>query len=361
MAERAEAMFLKEAEEKFSRLLAHGVDYSDLTSVVSRVKDEEAWLTEWSKMADVHRKLAEDALARGGSITAGEAFERASIYYHFAQFIYFKDWNKKLAAMDKRSESFKRGAPLLVPPAARVVFRFENVDLPGYLRVPSRGGRYPCVIHIGGVDSTKEENHFLTEDYLKRGMATLCIDGPGQGEVWRAMKMREDFEKVVSAILDNLNRLEEVDPDRLGIVGRSMGGHYACRVAANDGRIKAVITNGGSYDMSSWPKRPLLAKESFMFFTGAKNLEEAYEISKTVTLQGLLDKIRCPLMIIQGGKDALVPAANAERITKEVKGDKSVIIYEDSDHGLHNVSYIMRPAMADWMKEKLGATDLQGE
>jgi 2,6-dihydroxypseudooxynicotine hydrolase len=308
-------------------------------------------------MALRHQKLAETAVAEGNKITVGEAFLRASIYYHYAQLYYFNDLDRKLFAIDRKADCFDRAAPLLIPPAKRVMFPFETIELPGHLRVPSKEGKYPCVIILGGVDSTKEENHFITEDYLKRGMATLCLDGPGQGEVWRRMKMREDFEKCVSAVLDNLHRLEAVDPERIGILGRSMGGHYACRSAASDRRIKAAISNGGSYDMSSWPQRSHEAKLAFMFFSGTNNLAEAEAMAETITLKGLADKIRCPLLLVHGGRDAVAPYTNAERIAREVMGEKQLIIYPDAGHGLHSVSYLYRPAMADWMKEKLCATE----
>jgi 2,6-dihydroxypseudooxynicotine hydrolase len=348
-----EAAFLKAAQKKIPRMLMHGVHYSDLMTAIDKARDDERWFTEWCSMALLHQKLAETALAEGKRVTAGEAFLRASIYYHYAQLYYFNDLGGKLLAIDRKADCFNRAAPFLDTPAKRVVFPFETIELPGYLRVPSKEGKHPCVIILGGVDSTKEENHFITEDYLKRGMGTLCIDGPGQGEVWRRMKMREDFEKCISAVLDNLYRLEAVDAGRIGILGRSMGGHYACRSAASDRRIKAAISNGGSYDMSSWPQRSHEAKLAFMFFSGAKNLEEAEAKAKIITLDGLSDKIRCPLLLVHGGRDAVVPHTHAERIAREVRGEKTLIIYPDAGHGLHSVSYMYRPVMADWMKEHL--------
>ncbi len=348
-----EAAFPMAARKKIPRMLMHGVHYSDLMTVIDAARDDAGWFTAWCDMALRHRKLAEDALREGKRVTAGEAFLRASIYYHYSQLYYFNDLDEKLLAIDRKADCFNRAAPFLDPPAKRVPFPFETIELPGHLRVPSPQGKHPCVIILGGVDSTKEENHFITEDYLKRGMATLCIDGPGQGEVWRAMKMREDFEKCISAVLDDLGRFETVDPARIGILGRSMGGHYACRAAAGDRRIKAAISNGGSYDMSSWPQRSHEAKLAFMFFAGASNLEEAAAKAKTVTLEGLADKIVCPLLLVHGGKDTVAPPTNPERIAREVRGDKTLIIYPDAGHGLHSVSYLYRPAMADWMRDRL--------
>ena len=338
-------------------MLMHGVHYSDLMTIIDKARDDQSWFDECCNMASRHGQLAETALGEEKRVTAGEAFLRASLYYHYAQLYYFDDLDKKLFAIDRKADNFGQAAPLLDPPAKKFLFPFETIEIPGYLRIPSIAGKHPCVIILGGVDSTKEENHFITEDFLKRGMATLCIDGPGQGEVWRKMTMREDFEKCISAVIDDLHRLEAVDPERVGILGRSMGGHYACRAAASDRRIKAVISNGGTYDMSSWPQRSHEAKLAFMFFSGAKTLEEAEANAKKITLEGLSDKIKCPLLLVHGGRDMVVPYTHAERIAREVRGEKKLIIYPEAGHGLHSVSYIYRPVMADWIKDKLCVAD----
>lgn len=351
-----ETVFQLSVRKKIPRMLMHGVHYNDLITMIDNATDGERWFNECCNMASRHRQLAETALAEEKRVTAGQAFLRASLYDHYAQLYYFEELERKLLAIDRKAGSFDRAAPLLDPPAKRLLFPFETIELPGYLRVPSGEGKHPCVIILGGVDSTKEENHFITEDYLKRGMATLCLDGPGQGEVWRGMKMRTDFEKCISAVLDRLCLLEAVDPKRVGILGRSLGGHYACRAAACDPRIRAAISNGGSYDMSSWPQRSHEAKLAFMFFCGAKDLLEAGEKAKALSLEGLLDRIKCPLLLVHGGRDAVVPHSHAERIAKEVRGEVALIIYPEAGHGLHSVSYLYRPAMADWMKDKLCAT-----
>src|SRR5437588_11913090 len=53
----------------------------------------------------------------------------------------------------------------------------------GVLRKPWHTPKPPVVILVPGLDSVKEELHIYGDDFLRRGMAVLAIDGPGQGEM----------------------------------------------------------------------------------------------------------------------------------------------------------------------------------
>jgi 2,6-dihydroxypseudooxynicotine hydrolase len=54
--------------------------------------------------------------------------------------------------------------------------------MPGYRRLPAGSQRPPCVILLGGLDTTKEDYQVVNDLCVERGLATLAFDGPGQGE-----------------------------------------------------------------------------------------------------------------------------------------------------------------------------------
>ena len=93
---------------------------------------------------------------------------------------------------------------------------------------------------IPGLDSTKEEFFHWESVFLDRGMATLSLDGPGQGETGFALNIRPDYDVAVAAILDAVADRPRLDQDRIGAVGVSLGGHYVIRAAAFEPRLKAV-------------------------------------------------------------------------------------------------------------------------
>jgi alpha-beta hydrolase superfamily lysophospholipase len=99
----------------------------------------------------------------------------------------------------------------------------------------------------------------------------LTFEGPGQGGVIRKQKIpfRHDWEKVVTPVVDYAltTRTKEIDPNKIALMGISMGGYLAARVAAFEHHISACILYNGVYDgydafVSSFPKSLLTAIEN---------------------------------------------------------------------------------------------------
>ncbi len=133
--------------------------------------------------------------------------------------------------------------------------------MPGYLRLPTDADRPPIVLMIGGADTNKEELHHWSTCSSRCGLAVLAFDGPGQGELsarYQRLTMRfETYHRAVATAISYVQGRSEVDGDRLGIFGNSLGGYLALDAAVRDHRVGAVICNGGFYDAQSldeWPE-----------------------------------------------------------------------------------------------------------
>jgi 2,6-dihydroxypseudooxynicotine hydrolase len=63
-------------------------------------------------------------------------------------------------------------------------------------------------------------------------MATLSLDGPGQGEAGYDLPLRPDYEVAAAAALDALAARDDLDLERVGAMGVSLGGYHAPRAAA---------------------------------------------------------------------------------------------------------------------------------
>src|SRR5512145_1304181 len=130
------------------------------------------------------------------------------------------------------------------------------------LRRPTGHNRPPLVLLLPGLDSTKEEFFNWENVFLQRGMATFSLDGPGQGEGGYAGHIRPDYEHAVAAALNALAGRQELDLERVGAVGVSLGGYYAPRAAAFEPRLRAAAAIGGPYDFGEcWPNLPAITRE----------------------------------------------------------------------------------------------------
>jgi 2,6-dihydroxypseudooxynicotine hydrolase len=246
--------------------------------------------------------------------------------------------------------------PYLTPPGERVAIPYEAKHLYGILRKPAGVERPPIVIMAMGLDSAKEETDAYEQPLLARGMATLAFDGPGQGEGQYDFAIRGDYEAPVKAVIDYVETRRDLNANRLGMWGVSLGGYYAPRATAFEKRIKACMALGGPFDwVAAWDGLPELTREAFRVRAHCNSMEEARRKAATLSLVGIAERITCPIYIMNGRLDRIVPCADAERLAREVKGPVELNIIEDGNHIANNRAYKWRPHSADWMAEQLGA------
>jgi len=337
------------------RFVANGVLLADFEEVTGSLTRWEDWCKAWCARAAVHEQLGREALDSGHRLTAGEHLARASVYYHFAKFVFVIDPEQMRAAHRKAVECKRLALPHLRPPGERVAIPFKGRELAGVLRKPAGETRPPVVIMISGLDSTKEEMDAYEAPFHARGMATLAFDGPGQGEAEYDLAIRGDFEVPVKAVVDWLEKRSDIDPARIGAWGVSLGGYYAPRAAAYEPRIRACISLSGPYDWAEiWDALPELTREAFRFRSQKKTQSEALEHAKTLTLKDAAHRITCPLFIVGAKLDRLIPWQHAERIAREARGPVELLMVEDGGHNANNRPYRYRSRSADWMAERLG-------
>jgi dipeptidyl aminopeptidase/acylaminoacyl peptidase len=340
------------------RFTSNGTDYGDFTATLARIGRWADWCREWGVTASHYEQLAEAAEDAGQLETANGAWWRASLAWHWGKFVFVDDPVQQRAAHERSVACYRRAAAALNPPAELVRIPYGATRLAAYLRVPVSPGRDheaapPVVIMVPGLDSTKEELQATAEYLLARGMATLAIDGPGQGEAEYDLPIEPAYEKVAAAAVDYLATRADVDGGNVGLFGVSLGGYYAARAAAREKRLKAVVDLAGPYSFDlDWDELPAQTRATFRVRSGAASDDEARAIAGALTLKEAAAEITTPLLIVGGGRDAIVPAYHQERLAREVAGAE-LLIYPDGSHGVTNRAYESRSRMADWLAARL--------
>jgi len=335
------------------RFTAQGVDPGDFARVTAGIERWEDWLAAWRDNGDLHAGLAREAAGRGWPRTAGEAWIRAAVSYHFGKFVWMLDMDAHDAVAAQAVAAMYRGLELLDPAAERIEIPFGGASLAGNLRRPPGADRPPLVLLIAGLDSTKEEFFAVENTFLTRGLATFSLDGPGQGESARAVKIRPDFEAPVAAVLDVLCQRADLDGGRVGTLGVSLGGYYAARAAAFEPRLKAVVVCGGCYDYGALIReRSPHSFATFSYGCGATTKEEAYQVAERMSLSGVAERIAQPMAVVFGKRDRLVPWQHAERVAAEAPVAQ-LWMFDEGNHVCMNLTYRWRPQAADWLAEQL--------
>ncbi|HEX6689618.1 MAG TPA: alpha/beta fold hydrolase [Burkholderiales bacterium] len=332
------------------RFVSNGVLLADFEEVTASLERWEDWCAAWSKRAAMHEALGRESLSQKYLLTAGEHLVRAAIYYHFAKFVFVQDPAQMKAAHMKAVALYKEALPFVRPPGEYVEIPFEGKKLKGVLR-----GKGPVLVMAPGLDSTKEEIHAYEEPFLARGIAVLAIDGPGQGEAEYEIPICGDYERAGSAVMDWIEARKDLDAKRAAIWGVSLGGYYAPRAAAYEKRFKACIALSGPYDWALiWDALPDLTRDTFRVRSHSKTEADAKASAAKLTLRDAAKNITCPLFIVAGRQDRLVPASHAEMLAKAASGPVELLMVEDGGHNANNRPYRYRSRTADWLAGQFG-------
>jgi pimeloyl-ACP methyl ester carboxylesterase len=245
-----------------------GADIGEVTSTASRIPDgdETVWYSEWRALAERIHADADRSAAEGHPVSARESYLRASNYYRLCEFYLRVDSSNdpEVCGVGQLSvDCFARAAQLMNPAPQPVRFPYEGTTLPAWwipadleTAHPTGGdpaGPRPTLLFHGGFDSTEEELYFSGgAAAARRGYHVLAFAGPGQGSALRDQKLlfRPDWEAVVSPAVDWLLARPDVDPDRIALMGMSLGGLLASRAAATEHRLAALIAYDGLYSFA---------------------------------------------------------------------------------------------------------------
>jgi pimeloyl-ACP methyl ester carboxylesterase len=248
--------FWFETKRAFGASSYGGSEFGEVMATVNRIipGDFDSWYDAWNETADRVAAEATGQLSRGHRISARDGFLRASTYYRTSEFFLHgnPDDPRINTAYEKSIHAYKTCCALFDPAIQPIEIPYEHTTLPGYFhRVDNSARKRPLLIIHSGFDGSAEEVHMDgARAAVDRGYNVLAFDGPGQfGPLHREhLTFRPDWENVVTPVVDFALTLPEVDPEKIALMGISLGGYLAPRAAAFEKRISAVIANDGVYD-----------------------------------------------------------------------------------------------------------------
>jgi dienelactone hydrolase len=308
----------------------HTADPDEL-EVAFRMKpyDMESWIGEWTRVAERNEKFAEEYAAAGLKVTAHDHYRRAQEFYSNATLYAAEEHPKQLPLYRKYREMFDKAWTVQRPNFERVKIAWEGKQLNGYFRKPGgrpAGARLPVVIGFQGADSMAENTIMGgAGSFVARGMAYLVVDVPGQGDAMRLQNLAlpPDTERIVKVLVDYLVSRPDVDANRIGMQGISMGGWSAPRAASGEPRIKAVVMASGSLNLGTdlFDYYPPI-QERVRWIIGARDNADAKRKLRDYTTEGVAAKIQCPMIIGYGADDRIMDPNGALRLYRAAVNSK---------------------------------------
>jgi pimeloyl-ACP methyl ester carboxylesterase len=224
--------------------------------------------------------------------------------------------------------------------------------------------RGPAVIVSGGIDAFSEEMYLKVGVALSdRGYTALLIDGPGQGESRRrGIHGRPDYETAAAAAVDYLLERPDVDPDRIGFIGSSLGGYNAVRVAAFEPRVRATAIWAAPPDFSGKSVRLTSAAAGrigqMAAYLGTDTTDELLAGLAAMDLHHVAGQVTGPVLMVHGESDQLVPIRWArELFDRFATVDKELVVYPAGQPGcvhcqMDSVVLAQRD-ICDWLDDNL--------
>jgi alpha-beta hydrolase superfamily lysophospholipase len=360
-----------------------GADIGEVVSTAGRIPDgdESAWYTEWRALAERVHADADTSATEGHFVSAREAYLRASNYYQLSMFYLRVDATNDplVCEVGQLSVStFASAARLMNRTPQSVRIPYEDTTLPGWWSPADPGtahptggdpdGPRPTLLFHGGFDSTEEELYFTGgAAATRRGYHVLAFAGPGQGSALRDQRLlfRPDWDVVVTPAVDWVVARPDVDPDRIALMGMSLGGLLGPRAAAVEHRLAALIAYDGIYSFadvlyyavgpevmqlvhdgddekvdtlieqlmsSSTQIRSFLRWGMWVF--GAGSPVAVIRAIGPYTIEGYAKLITCPTLVLEGEIDQpLHLLGSASKLYEALRCPKAYHLFPDAEGG----------------------------
>jgi len=343
-----------------------------------KVGDDDAWFAEWTRMGDMVEARGRAAEQDGHRLTAASCYLRATRYWQTGERFLQPKSQSGMEVYAKSVKAFRNAAAIIRRPRIEhVEIPYEGTTLPALLVHPdpnaAGSGPAPAMVYFGGFDVTKEIQYgYAVADLAARGVGCLVVDGPGNGESvrFRNLPLIAETERYATPVYEYLAGRPEFDASRIGVMALSLGGYYAPRAASLEQRYACCIAWGAQWDYHAiWKKRLedlatgkvlslSVPPEHLQWVLGVDSEAAALRKLEGFRLDGIVQKMRCPFLLLHGEGDEQISLALAHTLFNAVGSrEKMLRIFNRDEGGFHHCQVdnitIGVHTMWDWVADVL--------
>ena len=340
------------------RVLMSSASMSDYEAVFDRhPADGSEWQQAWAANADRHLERADAATAAGFALTAAEKRVQAAANLHWAQFNRYDDPVGKSSVLRQQADLFKAAALDFAPAVEIVTFDSSVGTGDSYLTLPDDSGdRFPVVVLVPGLDSTKEEMFGWAHPFHARGWAVVLFDAPGLGEFSQVPLTRASMVSTVAALVDALSANPHVDVTRIAIGGVSLGGLMAMLALSSTPKFVAGFAIGAAFDTA--PRMARLndaGRRGYLHVTHADSIDAVAAVVADWSVENLGPTVEVPLLVVRSDDDPIIGADHADRYQAEF-ANVQLSVVERGGQGCYREGPYVLASVADWLNSLETAT-----
>jgi len=335
-----------------TRMLDYGMTYHDAVTIHRETDRGIAWDIVATRLAEEHRARAVHAVENRQIETAVQEFRLAAVDFNFAQLAYNADIGRKRELYGKMTESFARAAELDVRLAVEHIrLPYAGALIAGWLVRPRSTDKPPTVMIVGGQSGWGPAYFSAAQALSDRGIATMLVEMPGQGEtrLQHGLYLDSEVPEALSAVISYLRTRDDLGHG-VGVWGNSFGGLPAALVAARDPRVGGCCINGAWAQPVISPFRT--AAEQAFAMVGSLDPTQVIEVFQALAFKVGHDKISCPVLVLHGGNDSLITRDDQQPFLDGAE-NSSIKMWEDGEHTIYNHCLERNSLVADWFSDSL--------
>ena len=253
---------------------------------------------------------------------------------------------------------------------------FDGKSIPAFLYRPDparHAGKRPVVINIHGGPEAQFRPNFLGRVNTLLNDQGIALIYPnvrgsnGYGKTYLGLDngfKREDSVRDIGALLDWIKAQPDLDSERVGVVGGSYGGvmSLAVQTTYND-RIRAGIDIVGISNFVTFLEHTQEYRRDLRRAEYGDEREPDMRVFlEKISPLGQAQKIKTPILVVQGANDPRVPLSEAEQMVAAVRKNQTPLWYvvgKNEGHGFAkkpNQDYLQAVEVLFWKTFLLGET-----
>lgn len=224
---------------------------------------------------------------------------------------------------------------------------FDGRDIPAFVYRPATPGPHPVVISIHGGPEGQYRPRFSTtvQSYVNEmGVVFIAPNvrgSAGYGKTYLTLDngyLREDSVKDIGALLDWVASQDDLDSDRVAVMGGSYGGYMVLASVVHFGdRLAAAVESVGISNFVTFLENTQAYRQDIRRVEyGDERDEKMRAFLQSISPLNHVERMQTPLLISQGANDPRVPASESDQI-KQALDEAGVpawyILATDEGHG----------------------------
>lgn len=219
----------------------------------------------------------------------------------------------------------------------------DGMRIYGKIGIPQGAGLWPCVIFSHGFGASHVYDSGMEQRFLDSGIAFVAFDFCGGGPESLSSGTMLDMSVLteaadLSAVIDSVRSMEEIDASRLYLMGSSQGGYVSAYVAAlRPDDVAGLVLFFPAFNIADDARRRIEERGCDMPETvavGPYVVARQYEADAlSVDVFDHITGYGKGVLIVHGARDTLVPLSYSQRAAEVYGENCRLVVLEELGHG----------------------------